>query len=551
MCSFVLVLTQGCTLINAFPIDNGSHDAGLRDAGPRDAAADSPMVMIELIESLTPQNGATDVSRTTDVRVVFTRAMAAQTFHAGTFRLETIGNPVSQTIVAYDEPSRTATLTVLAPLATRTSYTAVLTTGITELGGQPLPVEVRWSFTTADRTFEPMVPLAVNGPCSNPRVVIDSAGRATAVWIQGAASNLVFSRYEGVAWSAPTALDSTTSPVSLTRLSVDGEGNVLVAYRFDDAAGSGTTYAVRRYDVSDSAWEPEHPFITALSVIGYDAALGPDGTGATMISHQPTVSWTGHRYVGSDGWVNIGSANAAAPTGSRVGLDANGNIVASATGSAIFNRWNAGTSTWGLVTPAHAIGSVPEAVQLAVSSGGSFMLVWRDATQESIWARRWMGALDGEPIQLNRSPTSARSPQVAIDALGNAIAVWEEDDTDANGPTSVWANLYRVGDTAETGGWQSAIPLEQQTGPASAPQVAMNATSDAIAVWEQEDSLGIISVYAAASIGGAWLLSRPVETNDAGAARTPHVALGPDGTAVVVWIQTVSGVALTHAALLR
>ena len=71
-------------------------------------------------------------------------------------------------------------------------------------------------------------------------------------------------------------------------------------------------------------------------------------------------------------------------------------------------------------------------------------------------------------------------PQIAVDATGHALAVWTQSDgTQFN----IWANRYTVGT-----GWGTAQLLEtDNTGDALAPQIAVDATGQALAVWEQHD----------------------------------------------------------------
>jgi hypothetical protein len=68
---------------------------------------------------------------------------------------------------------------------------------------------------------------------------------------------------------------------------------------------------------------------------------------------------------------------------------------------------------------------------------------------------------------------------VAIDPSGNAIAVWAED----NGLRSnIWSN--RVDGTS----WGTAVLIESDdSGAADKPQVVMDASGKAIAVWSQSD----------------------------------------------------------------
>ncbi|MBI5778896.1 MAG: Ig-like domain-containing protein [Planctomycetes bacterium] len=72
----------------------------------------------------------------------------------------------------------------------------------------------------------------------------------------------------------------------------------------------------------------------------------------------------------------------------------------------------------------------------------------------------------------------AGGPQIAVDANGNALAVWRRDGTTAN----IWANRYVSGT-----GWATAGPIETGTVYANSPQIAVDASGNAFVVWEQSD----------------------------------------------------------------
>ncbi|MGC2165325.1 MAG: hypothetical protein WA632_04865, partial [Gallionella sp.] len=75
---------------------------------------------------------------------------------------------------------------------------------------------------------------------------------------------------------------------------------------------------------------------------------------------------------------------------------------------------------------------------------------------------------------------SALSPQIAFDSSGNALAVWQQrDGTRYN----ILANRYTAGS-----GWGTAKLIESDdTGDASDPQIAFDASGNALAVWQQYD----------------------------------------------------------------
>ena len=74
---------------------------------------------------------------------------------------------------------------------------------------------------------------------------------------------------------------------------------------------------------------------------------------------------------------------------------------------------------------------------------------------------------------------NAENPQISIDANGNALAVWQQsDDTGKN----IWSNRYTAGS-----GWGTAEVIETETHDAETPQISVDADGNALAVWKQSD----------------------------------------------------------------
>jgi hypothetical protein len=96
--------------------------------------------------SRSPAIGATAVSRSTAVSVVFSETMSPSTIATATFGLSG-GSPVSGS-VTYDSATRTATFTPSANLASGTTYTVTLSTGIQDSEGVAMASSDTWSFTT-------------------------------------------------------------------------------------------------------------------------------------------------------------------------------------------------------------------------------------------------------------------------------------------------------------------------------------------------------------------------------------------------------------------
>ena len=127
---------------------------------------------------------------------------------------------------------------------------------------------------------------------------------------------------------------------------------------------------------------------------------------------------------------------------------------------------------------------------------------------------------------------SAYFPQIAIDAAGNALAVWSKTDgTRCN----IWARRY----TVSTNSWGRAVKIEMDdAGNAYDPQIVVDASGNALVVWSQNDGnrLNIWSNRYIAS-ANSWALAELIETNTSGHANDPQLVIDASGNAVAVWTE--------------
>lgn len=142
-----------------------SLDTGLAMAAPyswtfkTSAAMDSTRPQVTITEPVTSTPGPTlGVPSNTAVSAVFSEDISPATVDAVTFTLTCGGPCVSPLgVVSYSVGSRTAVFTPAAPLASATTYTARLTTGVEDLSGNGLSgnqgapgtaSDYVWTFTT-------------------------------------------------------------------------------------------------------------------------------------------------------------------------------------------------------------------------------------------------------------------------------------------------------------------------------------------------------------------------------------------------------------------
>ena len=121
-----------------------------------------------------------------------------------------------------------------------------------------------------------------------------------------------------------------------------------------------------------------------------------------------------------------------------------------------------------------------------MNASGNAMAVWFQGDgrqQSSIWANRYTpGSGWGTPEVIETANAGdATHPKIAMDADGNVLAVWRRS---VDGRFSTRTNRYIPGS-----GWSKAAALNEygNTGVDDHPQIAMNASGNAVAVWQQSD----------------------------------------------------------------
>lgn len=174
--------------------------------------------------------------------------------------------------------------------------------------------------------------------------------------------------------------------------------------------------------------------------------------------------------------------------------------------------------------------------QVAIDDSGNAYAVWAEEGTSLTYVIRYaVRPLGGEwsvPENLS-SPFQGGIPQIALAAAAGAVAVWTIDDGDdmvvqaavrpAGGEWSEPENLSDV--SADAG------PPDEE---AESPDVGINAAGEAVAVWQHFDGSNDIVQAAAHPAGGEW--SEPDDLSETGQnAHEPQVAIDPDGDAVATW----------------
>jgi hypothetical protein len=129
-------------------------------------------------------------------------------------------------------------------------------------------------------------------------------------------------------------------------------------------------------------------------------------------------------------------------------------------------------------------------------------------------------------INISTAGQDAFEPQVVVDSSGTVIAVWTRSDG---------TNLrIQSANRTPSGAWSTPVDISDPGFPASSPQLAIDPTGNALAVWTRFDGTNgrIQTSYRPA--GGSF--QAPVTISDAGGDSTePAVSMDSTGRAVIAW----------------
>ena len=163
-------------------------------------------------------------------------------------------------------------------------------------------------------------------------------------------------------------------------------------------------------------------------------------------------------------------------------------------------------------------------------------MVWPDRTGSHVWCRRYAvgtGWLSAEQVD-QTGLEQYLDPAAGMDAHGNLLVAWDQLDT--YGPpaqNNIWARWH-----LREGGWQEPVRISDPTN-AKQPQIAVDPSGNAVAVWLQYDGSWFFDVWASRYIAGrGWLPAERVSAESPlGEALDPMVAISPAAIAITTWSQ--------------
>lgn len=297
----------------------------------------------------------------------------------------------------------------------------------------------------------------------------------------------------------------------------------------------------------EKAWEEATLVVFDNPGLLYSPQIAFDGLGNAFAVWQQSDGtrynvWA-NRYIPEIGWITatlIETNNAGSVSDSKVACDNFGNalVVWSQSDGTRSNIWanryirGIGWDTAHLIEFNDA-GSASNP-QIVINNEGDAFVIWiqSDGTRDNVWASRFIAGWGWATTVLIETDDAgpASSPHVACDDAGNAIAVWSQSDGTRK---NIWANRYTAGS-----GWGVAALIEtENAGDAFNPRVAVDGNGNAIAVWSQSDGIrdNLWANRYTANIG--WSTATLIETENLGNASSPQIACDNAGNAIAIWYQ--------------
>lgn len=496
-----------------------------------------------------PYNNETGVSPSIVIRAAFSHDIQPGTLDTNSFSVSGPAGNIAGS-VQYDGQYKSASFTPSASLLHYTSYSVNLAGSIMDSRGYTIP-GYWWTFTTGAGGWGTAELRETDnaGTATAPKIATDKNGNAMAVWQQsdGVRNNIWASYYSvGSGWGAAVKIETDDAfDATNPQLTMNAAGNVVAVWQQKETAASFINIWSNHYEPAVGwAGAEKIEFQDIGDATNPDVAIDPAGNAIAVWQSFDGSYETIYavRYLAGTGWqtatnidTNIGAANKP-----KIAMDGSGNAIAvwyqviSVYNSIQSSRYTSGGG-WSVDATISSAAYDALDPQIAIDGNGNAHAIWYefDGTRNNILANYYIagGSWQTPTLVEYDNAGNAASPQIAIDATNNAMAVWVQSDGSLN---NTWANQYIAGS-----GWSAAQTIEtDNTGNAAAADVAFDSNGNAIAVWYQSDGARD-NIYANIySAGIGWGTAGLIETDNLGNAQFPQIIFDSNGKGHAIWQQS-------------
>jgi hypothetical protein len=420
------------------------------------------------------------------------------------------------------------------------------------------------------------------GQASAPALAVDAQGNALAVWseVNSERTRVVASHYTpALGWRKAEQIENGNASklIFLPCLAMNSQGNAIAAWVQVDTGQTKGRVWFNHFSPAVGWSGPQLMGVQNLNTVTSQPQLAMDDTGLAVLVRQHFEDsgedlgdkkvMQANQFTPGSGWGNahelggnldLVSEESALP---QVAIDAKGRAFAVwvhiepganavAQSRILLQRFARSSGVWLGAPETLATLTLTENVhpQIAMNANGQAMVVWRDrapnplsvtVTFTGIWAAHFNGSewSEPQPIEANTSPGDHTVPQVAIDASGNALAVWHRKGFTA---TSILASYF------DGSSWSAVeeLQLGDDSHRLEPPQLAMDANGHGMAVWpvsnnepQRVDQRSVLQARRFVP-GSGWSAPERLDNGNTGDTAAPQVALDASGNALAVWRQS-------------
>jgi hypothetical protein len=374
-------------------------------------------------------------------------------------------------------------------------------------------IQTRWS-SDGGVTWSPAVDLSADADMSDsPRITLDASGRAIAAWrAQGAFGYAIQARLSadgGATWSNTVTLAQQSRAMRNPRVSINSSGDavalwvaktsrVATAIQTSSTPDFGVTWSTPTNLVSleDNFPQPQVAIDSAGRAIAvWENVASGYAAVQTKSSLDGGLNWSAAVTLSQP----IGTESTDKP---RLSIDGSGRAIAVWERNNIIQSSSSpdGGVTWSPAVDLSSNLGISYAAEVSIGETGRAIAIWRFSLAGSPEVGspeviiQTSSSLDGgltwsPAIDVSEPEYPASDPEVSVDGMGRAVAVWEsqrwDQATGEQDPTVIQLSMSTDGGLT----WSPAVTLSAFTGEAHFAQLNTNSSGRVFVVWQRYDFL--------------------------------------------------------------
>lgn len=448
---------------------------------------------------VTPDISTTDVDRDPSIGVQFSGDIFSPSVDSDSLQLLHRGEPVDGAISVVGTDA--IGFSVDEDMDLLSIYTGRVTTAITDISGLPLANTFEWSFVTRDGIWREPASIA-QGSVDDPVVITGANDTTWAFYRRDSVfpeeNNVIARRFLGNhMWGMEQLVSNGVDDEGVAgkpQVVAFTNGDLLVLWEENGPGGIPTQLSYNRYSQSSLSWGDSER-INASAFAHMNPRLVADGSGSVMaVFEMEGMGPTNIAVLIYDGdndqWVGAATVDelneeAGHP---RVSINHQGDaMVIWLQGDRVYSRrYQFSTKMWGSVEAIDDVDAdlLQPGLALSVDSRGNFTAVWSQERESlnfpSIWSNRYISGQGWTEPSTIKGSAQGFNPQLVTDRDDNMILVWQQDLGAGNILTSRFDSLDES--------WSMSQFLEEGEQAASQPQLTIDKSGNAMAIWQQDRS---------------------------------------------------------------